>query len=86
MGKYNRNDNKEEINMKSTNSSSWKYIVKLWPKINENKFWFIGDGNSVNAWSRKWIELRFKINDLNLDIPGLIQLEKVSDLLNEYGD
>lgn len=33
----------------------WRAIVDIWPAMESNIFWCIGNGNSVHFWKDKWI-------------------------------
>lgn len=35
-------------------SSLWRSLVKLWPRLSKFKFWIIGNGEKVNAWTSNW--------------------------------
>lgn len=41
--------------MKATDSAFWKAIVRIWPHITQHQFWFVGEGNNINAWTDNWI-------------------------------
>lgn len=69
--------------MKPTNSSFWKNVIKIWPKIEEKCFWSTGNGYIVDAWNERWIDSGIKISYLNLNIPIQLRETVVIDLLNE---
>lgn len=49
-GKYRWNGINDEVSTRQTDSSLWKAIVKIWPKLNEICCWSLGDGKSVDVW------------------------------------
>ncbi|CAL5194098.1 unnamed protein product [Lathyrus oleraceus] len=79
-GKYDRNDNRRDISVKPTNSSLWKSIVKVWPKIDKYSMWSVGDGRGVNAWNDVWIAPNGRVADLQIVIPMHMKNEKVADI------
>jgi len=43
------NDN--AVMHKPTDSSPWRSLVKLWPRLPKFEFWIVGNGEKDNAWN-----------------------------------
>lgn len=68
-GKYGRDHDISNMSLKNTDSRFWKKIAKIWPKVEENVLWHVGDRVSVNPWDARWIAQDIKIVKLNIHIP-----------------
>lgn len=56
-GKYDRvNLLMDEVVSKPNDSSLWKNLVQLWPKIESLVLWSVGNGDAIHAWDQCWIE------------------------------
>jgi mannosylglycoprotein endo-beta-mannosidase len=55
-GKYQRNNSGDDIVAKAADSSLWKAIVRLWPRVDEVSYWLVGDGRLIKAWDMAWFD------------------------------
>ncbi|GAU48590.1 hypothetical protein TSUD_405800 [Trifolium subterraneum] len=86
-GKYGRGRLEQgNIIARSSDSFIWKGLVKSWIHIGEFEMWTVGDGQTIKAWSDKWLS-----NEPGLDIyveqmPTEMHSWTVSDMLNGDGN
>jgi hypothetical protein len=81
-GKYeeNREQVLEHQVVRGTESSLWKYLVKLNHMLEDFSFWQVGDGTSIDAWSHAWVEEGVYI-DQHVIIPNQLHGLKVCNLV-----
>ncbi|MCH81151.1 putative non-LTR retroelement reverse transcriptase, partial [Trifolium medium] len=84
-GKYNCHNFKDEGVSCASASSLWKNIIKLRPNLNNYCFWAIGNGADVEAWKDAWIDVGFRVADLDINIPGNLLHARVRDLVDNDG-
>ncbi|MCI26814.1 putative ribonuclease H protein, partial [Trifolium medium] len=65
-------------------SSLWKAIVKLWPKL-QHMFWALGDGNNINVWREKWLDENSRICEMVEYRPEDMRELKIVDIIDEHG-
>lgn len=51
-----RDQNQLVFEFKVNDSPLWKGVAKVWPFLSKEEWWAIGNGQSVNLWSDKWID------------------------------
>jgi hypothetical protein len=68
-GKYGCNSLKKISNVRVTDSSLWKAIVKPAPHLNNYGIWTVGDGKEVEAWNHMWIEVGLTISEMHINVP-----------------
>lgn len=73
------------MSVKNSDTSFWKNMAKIWPKVEGNCLWYIGDGVSVNAWNDRWIVMDIKIADPSIHIPMQLHAAKIVNLMKEDG-
>lgn len=86
VGKYGRDHERSNMSVKNTDSSFWKSMAKIWPKLEEKYLWFIGDGVSVDAWNDHWITQDIKIEKLCIHSLMQLRAAKVIDLVKENNE
>jgi hypothetical protein len=69
---------------RNTDSTLWKNLIALTPKMEEHSFWSVRDGAVVDAWTHAWIEAGLHIDQI-VEIPSHLQGLKVKDLINHDG-
>ena len=57
---------------KQADSSLWKALVQLWPKLGRVGYCSIGNGANVHASNDCWIHPRIRISDLNNTVNKLL--------------
>jgi hypothetical protein len=85
-GKYGCNSLKTFSNVRVTDSSLWKAIVKPAPHLNNYGIWTVGDGKEVEAWNHMWIEVGLTISEMHINVPVELQGVKVCDLVDAAGN
>ncbi|MCH79274.1 putative non-LTR retroelement reverse transcriptase [Trifolium medium] len=85
-GKYDRqNSNFETPLVRAQDSSLWKSLYDALHSFHMYEFWVLGNGNSVNAWSDKWLVHGKSIEEMGFVIPDALQNWKVKDLVDTNG-
>jgi hypothetical protein len=85
-GKYDRqNTNFEHVVVKAQDSSLWKSLVQTWHYFDLYEYWNIGKGDSVRAWSDKWLFTGTSIEDMGIMVPDNMQSMMVKDLVDDNG-
>ncbi|MCH81010.1 ribonuclease H protein [Trifolium medium] len=67
-GKYEENNRSSRPEAKVVDSSLWKEMVKIRPKLQRFIFWSIGNGQDIDAWSDAWTEEELCL-DQHIEIP-----------------
>lgn len=55
---------------KGYDSSLWKALVQLWPKMDKHAFWVVGNDRSTLSWHSRWFNEDLCVGDLNVAIPA----------------
>ncbi|KAL4317676.1 hypothetical protein AHAS_Ahas15G0408900 [Arachis hypogaea] len=73
------------IRSKSSDSTLWEELVKIWPIYQENSIQYIGDGCATNFWKDQWVlgEGALKNHTLN---PNMNSNNIVKDWTNQSGE
>jgi len=46
-----------QVKARGHDSTLWKAICKVWPRVTEGVGWSIGNGTGVKFWADNWLEL-----------------------------
>jgi hypothetical protein len=68
---------------RATDSHLWKAIIKLWPLLNAQSWWTVGDGQSIEFCNDAWIEEGLRLVECNLQIPDHLKNAKLIDIVND---
>jgi hypothetical protein len=86
LGKYGRKGwSQGSISSNTNDSSLWKAIVKIWPKLELHRCWSVTDGAKTNFWTDKWLDEHTRISDFVLHIPEEVQEWKVKNVASDTG-
>jgi hypothetical protein len=74
QGNYGRGtSNLAYAEAKVQDSSLWKSLTNTWNLFNLYEFWTIGKGDTVKAWTDKWLFLEKSIQDIGIQVPDDMQ-------------
>jgi ribonuclease HI len=85
-GKYNCNTIRGVSGSPASASSFWRNIIRLGTNLNDYCFWAIGDGTEVEAWNNSWIDVGFRVADMDVSIPENVANARVCDLVDDEGE
>lgn len=72
---------------KPNDSSLWKQLVNMWPKLEEMTFWEVRKGNTIRVWEDALVESGLKPKEKLLQQNNSVYLAtKVENLVNDTGD
>ncbi|PNY05394.1 ribonuclease H [Trifolium pratense] len=85
-GKYGRQNSSFEIPIvRAQDSSLWKCLSDGLHNFHMYEFWAIGNGNTVKAWSDRWLLYGKSIEELGIVVLDNMQSWKVKDLVDDSG-
>lgn len=71
---------------KTTDSSLWKDVTNIMPKIMDNGMWIVGDGKTIRAWEDNWLGAEFSLKNYNVTIPDKLWDAYMRDLIDNMGN
>lgn len=69
----------------TSNSSLWKAIMKLAPRMFSSDSWIVGGGREIDAWSDNWLDPGLHMID-DFDISKEILRANLSEIVDSNGD